>query len=186
MMQNYLNMSFKASERAANSPHDDEDDEEEEERKSRSLSQDKSISKQAQPRSNPPLQQSVNHLNPRSNSASRLNHNTSAMSAAADPRKNDTLHACLSIKRVEFFCTKVNLIKHSHYLMRVFEKQERSGDPKERAAQVRIKLPESTKADVLLMFLDYIDKGKELPNKIDLYIAQNVLLIAEALKMRAI
>lgn len=34
------------------------------------------------------------------------------------------------------------------------------------------------------MFLDYIDKGKELPNKIDLYIAQNVILIAEALKMR--
>jgi hypothetical protein len=36
------------------------------------------------------------------------------------------------------------------------------------------------------MFLDYIDKGKELPNKIDLYIAQNVILIAEALKMRQI
>jgi|LauGreDrversion4_2_1035121.scaffolds.fasta_scaffold109440_2 hypothetical protein len=36
------------------------------------------------------------------------------------------------------------------------------------------------------MFLDYIDKGKELPNRINLYIAQNILLIAEALKMRKI
>lgn len=36
------------------------------------------------------------------------------------------------------------------------------------------------------MFLNYIDNGKELPNKIDLYIAQNILLIAEALKMREI
>lgn len=34
------------------------------------------------------------------------------------------------------------------------------------------------------MFLDFIDKGRELPNRIDLYIAQNVILIAEALKMR--
>ena len=51
---------------------------------------------------------------------------------------------------------------------------------------MKIKLPDSTKADILIMFLDYIDKGKELPNKIDLYIAQNVILIAEALKMRQI
>jgi hypothetical protein len=90
------------------------------------------------------------------------------------------------IKKAEFFCTKENLIKHSNYLMRVFEKQEFSPDAKERQAQVKIRLPDSTKADILIMFLDYIDKGKELPNKIDLYIAQNVILIAEALKMRQI
>ena len=34
------------------------------------------------------------------------------------------------------------------------------------------------------MVLDYVDKGKEFPNNIDLYIASNVLTIAEALKMR--
>jgi hypothetical protein len=90
------------------------------------------------------------------------------------------------IKKAEFFCTKENLIKHSNYLMRVFEKQEFSPDAKERQAQVKIRLPDSTKADILIMFLDYIDKGKELPNKIDLYIAKNVILIAEALKMRQI
>jgi hypothetical protein len=90
------------------------------------------------------------------------------------------------IKKAEFFCTKENLIKHSNYLMRVFEKQEFSPDAKERQSQVKIRLPDSTKADILIMFLDYIDKGKELPNKIDLYIAQNVILIAEALKMRQI
>jgi hypothetical protein len=88
------------------------------------------------------------------------------------------------IKRAEFFCTKENLIKHSNYLMRVFDKQEFAQDMKERQAQIKIRLPDSTKADILIMFLDYIDKGKELPNKIDLYIAQNVILIAEGLKMR--
>jgi hypothetical protein len=36
------------------------------------------------------------------------------------------------------------------------------------------------------MFLDFIDKGKEFPDKIDLYIAQNVVTISEALKMRKI
>ena len=34
------------------------------------------------------------------------------------------------------------------------------------------------------MLLDHIDKGKEFPNKIDMYIAQNVVSIAESLKMR--
>ena len=34
------------------------------------------------------------------------------------------------------------------------------------------------------MVLDHVDKGKEFPNNIDLYIASNVLTIAEALKMR--
>lgn len=38
-------------------------------------------------------------------------------------------------------------------------------------AQVKIRLPESTKIDILIMFLDYIDRGKDLPNKIDLYVA---------------
>jgi len=90
---------------------------------------------------------------------------------ANDPRKNDTTFACLQVRRAEFFCTKENLIKHSNYLMRVFERQEFSNDEKERNAQAKIKLPDSTKADILIMFLDYIDKGKELPNKIDLYIA---------------
>lgn len=51
-----------------------------------------------------------------------------------DPRKNDTKYACLQVKRAEFFCTKENLIKHSHYLMRVFEKQEFAHDAKERNA----------------------------------------------------
>ena len=97
----------------------------------------------------------------RSNSASKLHHNTSALSvqgaANSDPRKNDTRFACLQVKRAEFFCTKDNLLNHSNYLRRVFEKQEFSPDPKERQAQVKIKLPDSTKADVLIMFLDYID-----------------------------
>lgn len=118
-----------------------------------------------------------NHKNAqfRSNSVSRLNHNTSALSVSAmgppDPRKNDTKYACLQVRKAEFFCTKENLLIHSHYLMRVFEKQEFSPDMKERTSQVKIRLPDSTKADILIMFLDYIDKGKELPNKIDLYIA---------------
>jgi hypothetical protein len=34
--------------------------------------------------------------------------------------------------------------------------------------------------------LDHLDRGKELPNKVDLYLAQNVVLIAEALRMRKI
>ena len=55
--------------------------------------------------------------------------------------------------------------------MRVFDKQEFAQDVRERQAQIKIRLPDSTKADILIMFLDYIDKGKELPNKIDLYIA---------------
>lgn len=106
--------------------------------------------------------------------------------ANSDPRKNDIKYACLLVKRAEFFCTKENLQVHSNYLMRVFEKQEYCPDERERNAQIKIRLPESTKADILIMFLDYIDKGKELPNRINLYIAQNVLLIAEALKMRQI
>ena len=36
------------------------------------------------------------------------------------------------------------------------------------------------------MFVDYIEKGKELPNKLDLYLVQNILLIAENLKMRVL
>ena len=32
-------------------------------------------------------------------------------------------------------------------------------------------MPEGTKADVMGMFVDYIDNGREFPNKIDLYIA---------------
>ena len=55
-----------------------------------------------------------------------------------DPRKNDTQYACLHMKRAEFFCTKENLVKHSNYLMRIFEKQEFSGDAKQRNAQVKI------------------------------------------------
>jgi len=49
----------------------------------------------------------------------------------ADSRKNDKEYACLIIKRAEFFCTKANLMKHSNYLMRVFEKQEFSPDEQE-------------------------------------------------------
>jgi len=55
--------------------------------------------------------------------------------------------------------------------MRIFEKQEFNPIEKERNSQIKIRLPESTKADILIMFLDFIDKGKELPNKINLYIA---------------
>jgi len=59
----------------------------------------------------------------KTNSMSRLHNNTSAMSAAInDPRKNDLKYACLKIKKADFFCTKANLIKHSRYLMRVFER----------------------------------------------------------------
>jgi hypothetical protein len=37
--------------------------------------------------------------------------------------------------------------------------------------QIKIELPDTIKPDVLLMLLDYIEKGKEFPNKIDMYIA---------------
>jgi hypothetical protein len=50
----------------------------------------------------------------------------------ADSRKNDKQYACLIIRRAEFFCTKDNLIKHSNYLMRVYDKQEFSPDDKVR------------------------------------------------------
>ena len=36
------------------------------------------------------------------------------------------------------------------------------------------------------MLIDFVEKGKEWPNQIDMYIAQNVVFIAEALKMREI
>ncbi len=88
-----------------------------------------------------------------------------------DPRKNDNKYVCLMIKKTEFFCSKENLTKYSNYLSRVFEKQEFAFDEQERNSQIKIKLPDSTKADILIMFIDYIDKGKEFPNKIDLYIA---------------
>ena len=52
--------------------------------------------------------------------------------------------------------------------------------------QIKIELPDTIKPDVLLMLLDYIEKGKEFPNKIDMYIAQNVVQIAEILKLKQI
>ena len=45
---------------------------------------------------------------------------------------------------------------------------------------------DETQPDILLMFIDYVDRGKEFPNKINLRIAVNIVLIAEALKMRLI
>jgi hypothetical protein len=53
---------------------------------------------------------------------------------ASDPRKNDNTYGCLQIKKAEFFCSKANLVKHSHYLMRVFEKQDDSREVNERNA----------------------------------------------------
>lgn len=88
------------------------------------------------------------------------------------------------IKKLEFYCSKENLRKFSNYLSRIFDNQENSQLDNERNAQIRIKLPDNTKPDILIMFIDYIDKGKEFPDKIDLYIASNVVTIAEALKMR--
>lgn len=78
-------------------------------------------------------------------------------------------YVCLSIKKMEFFCTKDNLSRFSNYLFKVIEKHEE--DSPNRDKQIRIKLPENTKPDVLLMLIDYIDKGKEFPNRIDLYLA---------------
>lgn len=87
---------------------------------------------------------------------------------------------------MEFFCSKENLSKHSNYLFRVFEDQDLSDNQAEREAQIRLKLHDETQPDILLMFIDYIDKGKEFPNKINLRIATNIVLIAEALKCRQI
>ncbi len=83
---------------------------------------------------------------------------------------------------MDFFCSKDNIIKFSNYLFKVVEKHE--DDSANRNNQIRIKLPDNTKPDVLLMVIDYIDRGKEFPNRVDLYLAQNIVTIAEALKMR--
>ena len=40
----------------------------------------------------------------------------------SDPRKNDKNYACLIIKKMDFYCSKTNLEKHSNYLYRVFER----------------------------------------------------------------
>lgn len=45
-------------------------------------------------------------------------------------------------------------------------------------------LPDGIKTDILVMVIDYIEKGKPFPNDIDLYVASNVVTIAEALKMK--
>ena len=103
-----------------------------------------------------------------------------------DPRKNDPEYVCLLYKNVEFFCQKESLMSHSNYITRICLKHEEDNQNAERASQIKLKLPDATKSDILIMFLDYIDKGKEFPNDIDLYIAQNVVTIAEALKMRQI
>ena len=78
-------------------------------------------------------------------------------------------YVCLSVKKMEFYCSKDNLSKFSNYLFRIIEKHE--DDSHNRDRQIRVKLPDSTKADVLLMMIEYIDKGKEFPNKLDLYLA---------------
>jgi len=86
------------------------------------------------------------------------------------------------IRKLEFFCSKEGLRKHSRFLGRVFERQEESDAER----QVRLRLPDSTKPDVLAMFIDFVDRGKEFPARVDLYVAQNVVTIAEALKMREV
>ena len=66
-------------------------------------------------------------------------------------------------------------------LIKYDEKYNNAGIPWK---QVKIKLPDTIKPDILVMLIDYIDKGKELPNEIDIYVASNLVIIADALKMR--
>jgi hypothetical protein len=104
-MQNYLNQSFKKSEHAVQSLNGEEENEPED----------------------PPER-------PAKTSLHQI-HNTSALSLQPmDPRKNDSKYACLRVRQAEFFCTKDSLIKHSNYMMRVFEKHEYLSDARERNA----------------------------------------------------
>jgi hypothetical protein len=66
----------------------------------------------------------------------------------------------------------------------VVEKQANSYSEAERNAQIKITLPDTIKPDILVMLLDHLDTGKPLPNTIDLYIAQNIVLISGFLKLR--
>ena len=78
-------------------------------------------------------------------------------------------------------------MEHSRYITRValdFEDKQQQCDKVPN--QIKIILPEGIKTDVLVMLLEYIDKGKQFPANIDLYIASNVVTIAEALKMKDI
>ena len=37
--------------------------------------------------------------------------------------------------------------------------------------ELKIKLPDVIKPDILVLLLDYIDKGKDLPTVVDIYVA---------------
>lgn len=71
-------------------------------------------------------------------------------------------------------------MEHSRYITRV----ALEFDEKYEGGQIKIILPDGIKTDILVMLLEYIDMGKQFPNDIDLYIASNVVTIAEALKMK--
>lgn len=47
-------------------------------------------------------------------------------------KRGDPNYACLAIKKLEFFCTKENLIKFSNYMSRLFDKQSMSYNVEER------------------------------------------------------